>query len=412
MERECDRISNLPDPLLEHILTFLPTKYAIRTGVLSKRWKGLWVSQPYISLSHDGLNGRIVEFKNLSIRDRTVKVSKYKNFFDKILLHPQARVKKLQISAPERLEALEFNRWFQAIMKEGLEELNLDFAIFSDAPVSILTVCNTLVTLKLDFGALSAHKFPKSFYFPNLKTMQLCGFILANNFTYQLLQSKNLESLILTYFMFDLMSRDSMPDCFEQKKALPNLNYAQMNCPYTFRGEDSTHFFLKNMIDVVSNAKDLNLSLSIMEYLAHDDLPEFNNLKHIKLYVQSFHVRAMCYILQKALNLESLHIEFIRPYGNVPLMLEELRSCCSQANLKVIQMTNFILEEDLVLDLVKLILESTGSLKDIVIELVEQPTMNNFLRCQKLLKLPRISECCILHLKWDFNYSYYTYHLR
>ncbi|KAK6269035.1 hypothetical protein QUC31_013195 [Theobroma cacao] len=406
MERGCDRISNLPDPLLEHILTFLPTKYAIRTGVLSKRWKDLWVSQPYISLSHDGLIGRIVEFKNLSVRDRTVKVSKYKNFFNKVLLHPQAKVKKLQISAPERLEALEFNRWFPAIMKEGLEELDLDFAIFCDAPVSILAVCNTLVTLKLDFGALSAHKFPKSFYFPNLKTMQLRGFVLANNFTHQLLQSKNLESLILPYFMFDLMSRDSVPNCSDQKQALPNLNYAQMNCPYTFRGEDSTRSFLKNMINVVSNAKDLNLSLSIMEYLAHDDLPEFNNLKHIKLHLQSFHVRAMCYILQKAPNLEFLHIEFVRPYGNEPLMLEELRSCCSRANLKVIQMTNFILEEDLVLELVQLIFESAGSLEGIVIELVEQPKMNNFLRCQKLLKLPRLSECSILHLKWDFNYSY------
>ncbi|XP_073008856.1 putative FBD-associated F-box protein At5g53635 isoform X1 [Typha latifolia] len=37
-----DRLSDLPDTLRLHILGFLPFKYAIRTGVLSSRWRGLW----------------------------------------------------------------------------------------------------------------------------------------------------------------------------------------------------------------------------------------------------------------------------------------------------------------------------------------------------------------------------------
>ncbi|KAG0470921.1 hypothetical protein HPP92_017621 [Vanilla planifolia] len=37
-----DRISDLPDPILQLILTLMPLKSAIRTDVLSKRWRNLW----------------------------------------------------------------------------------------------------------------------------------------------------------------------------------------------------------------------------------------------------------------------------------------------------------------------------------------------------------------------------------
>ncbi|PRQ21245.1 putative F-box domain-containing protein [Rosa chinensis] len=41
-----DRISDLPDAILCHILSFIPTKYAVRTVTLSTRWKKVWASVP------------------------------------------------------------------------------------------------------------------------------------------------------------------------------------------------------------------------------------------------------------------------------------------------------------------------------------------------------------------------------
>ncbi|KAM7461112.1 hypothetical protein LguiA_029233 [Lonicera macranthoides] len=48
-----DRISNLPDEILCHILSFLPTKYAAGTSALSTRWKHLYAFIPKLSLDFD-----------------------------------------------------------------------------------------------------------------------------------------------------------------------------------------------------------------------------------------------------------------------------------------------------------------------------------------------------------------------
>lgn len=45
-QRRIDRLGELPDSLLIHILSFLNVKEAGRTSVLSKRWEFLWAQLP------------------------------------------------------------------------------------------------------------------------------------------------------------------------------------------------------------------------------------------------------------------------------------------------------------------------------------------------------------------------------
>ena len=51
MTLEMDHISGLPDEVLSHILSFLPTKLAALTSVLSTRWHNLLTLVPNLHIS-------------------------------------------------------------------------------------------------------------------------------------------------------------------------------------------------------------------------------------------------------------------------------------------------------------------------------------------------------------------------
>ena len=147
-----------------------------------------------------------------------------------------------------------------------------------------------------------------------------------------------------------------------------------------------------------------------IEQKSPDHRPKFNNLKHMKLCLEAYLVGVMNYIFQMAPNLESFHIEF-QPYnyGNHDeLKLEQLRSSCSCARLRVIQMSHLNPENNPHLELVQLFFESAGFLEKIIIELDEIATKNPFVQCQKLLELPRLSKSCVLDVKWDSGSHTFT----
>ena len=56
-------INNLPDPILQHILSYLSTKEAVRTSILSKRWKYLWTSIPKIDFNEGAPDRRMMFMK-------------------------------------------------------------------------------------------------------------------------------------------------------------------------------------------------------------------------------------------------------------------------------------------------------------------------------------------------------------
>ncbi|KAL5721907.1 hypothetical protein ACHQM5_005492 [Ranunculus cassubicifolius] len=67
-----DRLSNLPDPILHQILSFLgDMKQVIPTSLLSKRWRYLWTSLPFLFFQCSYENFSDFVYRVLLLRDNS-----------------------------------------------------------------------------------------------------------------------------------------------------------------------------------------------------------------------------------------------------------------------------------------------------------------------------------------------------
>ncbi|KAI3764537.1 hypothetical protein L2E82_14548 [Cichorium intybus] len=53
MLNDDDRISRLPDGVIHHIYSFIDTRFAVQSSLLSSRWRNTWKSHPYLNFKID-----------------------------------------------------------------------------------------------------------------------------------------------------------------------------------------------------------------------------------------------------------------------------------------------------------------------------------------------------------------------
>ncbi|KAL0793693.1 hypothetical protein Bca101_065070 [Brassica carinata] len=76
-----DSISSLPDEMLHHILSFVPTNVAITTSVLSKRWRHVWCKTPYLSFPH--INSSIESIRETLASYIAPKITRFHLYVDR-----------------------------------------------------------------------------------------------------------------------------------------------------------------------------------------------------------------------------------------------------------------------------------------------------------------------------------------
>ncbi|XP_062011808.1 F-box/LRR-repeat protein At4g14103-like isoform X2 [Rosa rugosa] len=173
--RAPDRISGLSDALLWHILSFVETQDAVRTCILSTRWKNIWASVP--TLDFDPSCFRYPS-KFLAFVDHVL-LLRYSSNIQKFRLHWEGI----------NVDDYRIHAWIHAAIRRNVVELDL-CAGYSDE-TRIFELPKSLVMCKTLVGSLPAYE--------NLRQLKL---VIQDCFCWELLtellkRSPILESLVL-----------------------------------------------------------------------------------------------------------------------------------------------------------------------------------------------------------------------
>ncbi|CAH2063605.1 unnamed protein product [Thlaspi arvense] len=147
-----DRISSLPDELLCHILSYLPTKNAASTPALSKRWLNLWKLVPNLDID-DSVFLHPEEGKEERVEIR----QSFVDFVERVLASQgDSPVEKFSLKCITGVHPDIMNRWICNVLQRGVSDLNL-FTDFSYEDIEEegyslpeeMFLSRTLVELKL-----------------------------------------------------------------------------------------------------------------------------------------------------------------------------------------------------------------------------------------------------------------------
>ncbi|XP_078150219.1 F-box protein At3g59000-like [Carex rostrata] len=146
-----DRISSLPDEILTHILSFLSTKEAVHTCVLSKRWRMMWATVPVLDFN---LCEFFMDDQNDAPGDYGRKsVVRFERFVDGVLDNRKStNLDIVRYSCrSQRCEALVYMGWLDRVVLLMPRMIHINFSrvfIFAlNDPIS----CESLQHLVMDF---------------------------------------------------------------------------------------------------------------------------------------------------------------------------------------------------------------------------------------------------------------------
>ncbi|KAK3009165.1 hypothetical protein RJ639_014065 [Escallonia herrerae] len=196
-----DRICNLPDDVLTHVLSFVTTKDSVKTSILSSAWKSLWASVPSLDLDeldfcHNALNSSEAMEGN----------SRFTSFIDNFLMRRRvSSMRKICISGGSKCRSKWMNTLICAAIDRNVLELELNFDSEDgesiEPPLELpqsLYFSKTLVVLKLSLDMVLNFPMP-CVCFPNLKVLFLDNILYKDDDSIQNLLSSCpvLEDLVL-----------------------------------------------------------------------------------------------------------------------------------------------------------------------------------------------------------------------
>ncbi|KAL5802556.1 hypothetical protein ACOSQ4_030861 [Xanthoceras sorbifolium] len=162
-----DRLSSLPEPIIHYIFSFLETIDVTRASAVSRKWRYLWVSMPYLKFAiHTIWSKPLERWSTYTVMD------KFKDFVNWVLMCQNGSIDIEKF----RLCCLNFSdgdhtlqRWLSVLARRN--------ELISDTPIQLpqcLVTCQSLVSLKLNFeDKHCVVKLPMYPGFSSLKSLDL-----------------------------------------------------------------------------------------------------------------------------------------------------------------------------------------------------------------------------------------------
>ncbi|KAK2413809.1 FBD-associated F-box protein [Trifolium repens] len=256
-----DRISSLPNEILCHILSFLPTEDAFTTSLLSKRWTLLWLSVPNLDLDEQRF---IKSGKPMSLFPKFA----FAAIFKRSVYHQPIKNFRLvcEDTFVDGTMKYDFEMWLTGLAEHQLEHLEIQLDLADYFPSCIFSLRN-LVVLKLKY--LNMFTFP-DVDFPFLKSLHLnCVHFDERWFIFKFLTG----CPILEDVEVENITIASMSDCPDRvHKRLPKLVRANIS--------DTPIIYLPLEPFCIVE------SLRLVEVF--DNIPVFSNLTHVQLVYYTY----------------------------------------------------------------------------------------------------------------------------
>ncbi|KAM1755604.1 hypothetical protein ACFX12_007920 [Malus domestica] len=282
-----DRISQLPDPVLCRMLSSIPTKYAVRTSVLSKRWKNVWAFVPNIDLDDEN--------EHFYRRNRdTNDYVRFSMFVDRVLFLHETNIHKFRLHCSNVEDFAPIEGWIRSAIGRNAVEFDLLVESFTNQNFKLpqnLTIHGDVGPHVLNFK-ISAPELKKLRI--RLRDVALIGVV--NNFS---VSAPKLETLDVTE---DVLSNYNLKSSKSLVKASVNL-YHHVACLH----REFSNLSAK-LLAGISKVKCLYLSAHSLKVCC---LPAFDNLSELKLVLHNcYNWELLTELLKRSPKLEHLVVEY------------------------------------------------------------------------------------------------------